>query len=149
MYHLGVVTSDVDRAMAHYTELGVPSFWRLDTNYPARFRGRPTRIANRNAFGQWGDLIIEIVEPGEGDGPQREALRQRGEGVFHVGYSTADLDQRPLNAQACFDVLSDPDASATGVVYLDTVAALGFFVELVPESMANAIIERVHHGPDA
>ncbi|MGE0878693.1 MAG: VOC family protein [Acidimicrobiia bacterium] len=143
LYHLGVVTADLDAAMAHYRDLGVPEFVRMDTDYPARFRGRDIRIANRNAFGQWGDLVVEIVEPGRGDGPQREALSARGEGVFHVGYSTDDLVQRPLSAAACFEVLSDATGEPTGIVYLDTVAALGFFVELVPSTMATGIVQRV------
>jgi methylmalonyl-CoA/ethylmalonyl-CoA epimerase len=149
MYHLGVVTADLDRAMQHYGELGVPSFWRMDTDYPARFRGESTHISNRNAFGQWGDIIVEIVEPGGGYGPQREALTARGEGVFHVGYSTTDVTQRPLNAGACFEVLIDIDDRPSGIVYLDTFADLGFFVELVPEVVATSIIERLRAEPPA
>jgi methylmalonyl-CoA/ethylmalonyl-CoA epimerase len=143
MYHLGVVTRDIDTAMTNYREvLGLGPFWRLDTHYPARFRGHDTTIANHNAFGQWGELLIEIVQPGLGHGPQHEALRDRGEGIFHVGYSTTNPDQRPTGVGACFEVL-DTQSLPTGIVYLDTLATLGYFVELVPEAQANSLMTRV------
>ena len=76
LYHFGVVVRDIDAAMATYrTLLGVPSFRRVDTNYPARHRDWTGTIANRNAFGRWGDLIVELVEPGLGAGPAREVPR--------------------------------------------------------------------------
>jgi methylmalonyl-CoA/ethylmalonyl-CoA epimerase len=82
LFHLGVVVRDIDAAMAAYrTVLGVPSFHRIDTNYPARHRGWRGTIANRNAFGEWGDLIVELVEPGLGNGPAGEFLAARGEGM--------------------------------------------------------------------
>jgi hypothetical protein len=138
LYHFGVVTHDIEDAMRHYTDvLGVGPFWRLDTNYQARFRGWEGTIANHNAFARWGDLLVEIVEPGIGNGPQKEALAARGEGVFHVGYSTPRPEQRPPGVEVCFEAIG------SGIVYLDTIATLGYFVELVPEAVADSLIERV------
>src|SRR4051794_7420462 len=133
LYHLGVVVRDIDAAMGRYrTLLGVPSFHRLDTNYQARHRDWRGTIANRNAFGRWGDLVVELVEPGLGNGPAGEFLERRGEGIFHVGYATDDPTQRPGGVSACFEVLSSVRPDGTfGIVYLDTVDALGFFLELV------------------
>src|SRR4051812_32763513 len=96
LYHLGVVVRDVDAAMATYaTLLGVPSFHRIDTNYEAPPRSGRGTIATRNAFGRWGDLIVELGERGLGNGPAGEFLERRGEGIFHVGYSTDDPTQQP------------------------------------------------------
>ena len=145
LYHLGVVVRDVDAAMARYRALlGVPAFHRLDTNYQARHRDWVGTIANRNAFGKWGDLVVELVEPGLGRGPAGEYLDSRGEGVFHVGYATDDPTQRPGGVAPCFEVHPTirPDGTH-GIVYLDTLDTLGFFVELVDRPMAERIVELV------
>jgi len=145
LYHLGVVVRDIDTAMHTYrTLLGVPSFHRVDTNYTARHRTWHGTIANRNAFGRWGALVVELVEPGLGLGPAREFLETRGEGVFHVGYATDDPTQRPGGVEACFEVGSTlrPDGTH-GIVYLDTLAELGFFLELVDRPMANNVLAMV------
>ncbi|CAB4364089.1 MAG: hypothetical protein F2681_08785 [Actinobacteria bacterium] len=145
LYHLGVAVRDIDVGMATYrTLLGVPKFHRLDTNYQARHREWEGTIANRNAFGRWGSLVVELVEPGQGQGPAREFLDARGEGVFHVGYATDDPTQRPGGVEACFEVGSSlrPDGTY-GIVYLDTLGALGFFLELVHTPMAQHVIALV------
>ncbi len=145
LYHVGVVVRDVDLAMARYRALlRVPAFHRLDTNYQARHREWEGTIANRNAFGKWGDLVVELVEPGLGQGPAGEFLATRGEGVFHVGYATDDPTQRPGGIGPCFQVHSSirPDGTH-GIVYLDTLDTLGFFVELVDRPMADRIVALV------
>ena len=41
-------------------------------------------------------------------------------------------------------MLNNVDPETGGIVYLDTVATLGYFVELVPEAIATSLIERVN-----
>lgn len=145
LYHLGAVVRDIDEAMATYTRLlGVPAFHRLDTNYHARHRDWEGTIANRNAFGKWGDLVVELVEPGLGEGPADEYLERHGPGLFHVGYATDDPSQTPGGIGPCFEVHSTRRSDGTfGIVYLDTLAVLGFFVELVETPLAERIIASV------
>ena len=145
LYHLGVVVKDIDDGMDLYRRLlGVPSFHRLDTNYQARHRDWEGTIANRNAFGRWGDLVVELVEPGLGHGPAGEYLSRFGPGVFHVGYATDDPTQTPGGFRPCFEVhpTRRPDGSF-GIVYLDTLDSLGFFVELVERASAERVIATV------
>jgi hypothetical protein len=135
----------MEAGMARYrTLLGVPTFHRHDTNYQARHRDWVGTIANRNAFGKWGDLVVELVEPGLGQGPAGEFLRSRGEGVFHVGYATDDPTQRPGGIGPCFESYATVRPDGTyGIVYLDTLKTLGFFVELVHTPIAERIIQMV------
>jgi methylmalonyl-CoA/ethylmalonyl-CoA epimerase len=144
LYHLGSVVRDLDAAVAKYRALlGIPAFHCVDTHYPARHREWSGTIANRNAFGKLGDLVIELVEPGTGEGPAMEYLRARGEGLFHVGYATEDPTQQPGGVAPCFEVRSSllPDGNY-GVVYLDTLEQLGFFIELVHTPRAQRVIAR-------
>jgi methylmalonyl-CoA/ethylmalonyl-CoA epimerase len=131
-YQIGVVVRDIEKAMAHYSALlGLGPFWRLDTNYQGRYRDWTGTFANRNAFTKWGNLYLEMIEPGLGQGNAREWLEMRGEGIFHLGYATDDLSQRPGGVEVCFESFGArmPDGSAA-VIHLDTVEQLGYFVEL-------------------
>jgi catechol 2,3-dioxygenase-like lactoylglutathione lyase family enzyme len=150
LYHLGVATRDLDRAMAAWgTLLGVRAWHRIGTNYPARHRDWEGTIAQRNAFGRWGDVIVELVEVGQGNGPVREFLSTRGEGLFHVGYATDDPTQRPGGVEPCFEVRTPQPDGAPGIVYLDTIDTLGFFLELVPTPLAERVIAMVDALDDA
>ena len=145
-YQIGVVVRDIERGMAHYRELlGVGPFWRLDTDYHGRYRDWTGRFANRNAFARWGDLYLEMIEPVHGEGNAKEWLETRGEGIFHLGYAVDDLAWRPEGAECVFESWGAtlPDG-APAVIHLDTVAELGYFVELSD----RALVERLNSGID-
>jgi catechol 2,3-dioxygenase-like lactoylglutathione lyase family enzyme len=139
-YHIGIVVRDLEQAIAAYGAIhGIDRWMRLDTDYPARHRGRETHVANHNAFGFSGPMMFELVEPGVGDTPAAEFLATRGEGMFHLGYAVDDPSDLPAGTAVCFEVLAlDPP-----IVYLDTTEALGYYVELVPRPVAERLIEAV------
>lgn len=87
-----------------------------------------------------GDLYLELVQPQTGLDPTRRWLEERGEGLYHVGLSTKNPTQRPADAPAVFEVLDTrgPDGSS-GIVYLDTVPALGYYTELVTADIATRL----------
>ena len=150
IYQIGVVVADLDAGMARYGALlGLSNWKRMDTDYVGRYRDWQGRIANRNAFAPWGSIHLEMIEPGVGEGNAKEWLRTRGEGIFHVGVATDDVRDRPLEADVIFEVLSQrqPDGSAA-IVHLDTVAALGFFVELTWRPMAQRLDDWVRSAVD-
>lgn len=147
LYQVGVVVRNIDQGMAHYrTLLGLGPFMRIDTHYQARYRNWTGTIANRNAFTRWGQLYLEMIEPGLGEGNAKEWLNTRGEGIFHLGYATDDLGQRPEGIEVCFETLSALTANGRpAVIHLDTVAQLGYFVELSDKPLVdkvNAAIEQ-------
>lgn len=146
LYQVGVVVRDIDAGMRRYREtLGLGPFWRLDTDYEGRYRGWRGRFANRNAFARWGDLYLEMIEPRVGEGNAKEWLETRGEGIFHLGYAVDDMAQRPGGAECVFENwgarLENGDAA---VIHLDTVATLGYFVELSD----RRLVERVNAAID-
>jgi len=147
LYQIGVVVRDLERGMAQYRDLlGLGPFLQIETRYQARYRDWTGTIANRNAFTRWGDLYLEMVEPGLGQGNAREWLEMHGEGIFHLGYATDDLTQRPDGIGVCFESfgarLANGDAA---VIHLDTVDRLGYFVELSDRALVaklNGMIDR-------
>ena len=146
-YQVGVVVRNIDEGMARWSKLlGIGPFWRLDTDYQGRYRDWRGRFANRNAFARWGDLYLEMIEPVIGEGNAKEWLETRGEGIFHLGYSVDDMTQRPGGAECVFETwgatLPNGDPA---VIHLDTVAQLGFFVELSD----RALVDRVNAAIDS
>ena len=140
-YQIGVVVRDIDEGMARYARLlGLGPFWRLDTDYEGRYRNWRGRFANRNAFARWGDVYLEMVQPVVGEGNAREWLETRGEGIFHLGYAVDDLSQRPGGVECVFESwgATMPDGSAA-VIHLDTVAQLGYYVELSDRGLVNRL----------
>jgi methylmalonyl-CoA/ethylmalonyl-CoA epimerase len=147
LYQIGVVVRDIDKGMAQYRDLlGLGPFWRLDTHYEGRYRDWIGTFANRNAFARWGHLYLEMIEPGLGQGNAREWLETCGEGIFHLGYATNDLTQRPGGAAVCFESFGarTPDGRPA-VIHLDTVDQLGYFIELSD----RGLVERLKATIDA
>ncbi|MBG6120032.1 MULTISPECIES: VOC family protein [unclassified Sphingobium] len=142
LYQIGVVVRNLEQGMAHYRSLlGLGPFWRLDTHYQGRYRDWTGTIANRNAFTRWGDLYLEMIEPGEGLANAREWLETRGEGIFHLGFVTDDIGQRPAGVEVCFE--STTTDGKVAVVHLDTVDQLGYFVELAERPMVERLNARI------
>lgn len=145
VYQIGVVTANLEEGMAQYSRiLGLGDWKRLDTDYVARYRDWEGRIANRNAFAQWGAIHLEMIEPRVGEGNAMEWLRTRGPGMFHLGVAVDDVRNRPDDIAVAFEVKSrlQPDGSPA-IVHLDTVATLGYFIELAWRPMADSLAARV------
>ena len=144
-YQIGVVVRDLEAAMEHYRRLlGLGPFWRLDTAYRGRYRDWTGEFANRNAFTRWGRLYLELIEPGLGEGPAKEWLETRGEGIFHLGYAVDDMSQRPDGAECVFESWGAtlPDGSPA-VIQLDTVERLGYFFELSDRALVARLNARI------
>jgi len=140
-FQIGVVVRDIEQGMSHYRDLlGLGPFMRIDTHYHGRYRNWTGTFANRNAFTRWGNVYLEMVEPGLGEGNAKEWLRTRGEGIFHLGYATDNLDQRPEGVEVCFESRGALTADGRpAVIHLDTVQQLGYYVELTDRPLANRL----------
>ena len=119
---------------------GLGPFWRLDTHYEGRYRDWTGTFANRNAFTKWGDIYLELVEPGLGEGNAKEWLRTRGEGIFHLGYAVDDMRRRPEGVECVFETFGGRLANGDpAVIHLDTVDQLGYYVELSDRAMVQKL----------
>ena len=141
LFQLGVVVGDLEAAMRHWgTVTGGSEFMRIDTDYAALFRGQEVHVANRNAFVPWGDVMVELVEPVRQEGIAWDWLQTRGEGMFHLGYATDDMDQRFPGKGVAFEVLT---GEPPHIVFLDTADEIGYYLELIPTASATSLFDRV------
>lgn len=145
LYQIGVVVRDIDQGMARYRRLfGLGPWWRLDTNYQARYRDWTGTVANSNAFARWGDMWLEMVAPGEGQSNAREWLEQRGEGIFHLGFAVDDVMDHPAHWPVVFHPFQTvTDDGRPAIVHLDTVADFGFFAELSDRTLVTKLNDAI------
>ena len=88
---VGFVVPDLDAACARYEVLFGP--WQRAES-PLRgvcFRGVPTDVHLRLAFGHAGPLEMEFIAVVSGASPHSEFLAAGREGIHHVRYPVADL----------------------------------------------------------
>jgi hypothetical protein len=97
------------------------------------YRGAPARFDHTSAYGQAGDLMVELITQHD-DSPSvlRERFEATATGVHHVARFVADLPAalEAARADGTAVALEARTASGTDFAMLDTVADLGHMVEL-------------------
>ena len=87
---VGYVVRDLDATLARYEQLFGP-FTHLDTALSGVwYRGTPTDVTLRLAFGRTGPIEIEFIQPVAGASPHTEFLAAGREGIHHVRYRVDD-----------------------------------------------------------
>lgn len=81
-----------------------------------------------------GDVAIELLEPGDPDGPVARFLAKRGPGIHHLCYRVADLDRALQRCRAAGYQLVDetPRRGAGGrrIAFVHPKATAGILLEL-------------------
>lgn len=90
---IGIVVRDLDKAIALYDPLFGP-FRKIDVgDYKVSYRGAaPSSYQANFAFGQIGDLEIELIEWISGDTPHRDFLEKGQEGMHHLRFRVAPVE---------------------------------------------------------
>jgi hypothetical protein len=130
------VVRDLDAAIRHWADvLQVGPFFVLE-HVPysmCRYHGAPTDIDMDVALAYSGDVQIELVHQ-RNDAPSifTDFLRERGEGLQHVGVITSDLDLALEHfAGRSIEPVQDGVAeNGTRFAYLDTALVPGTMLEL-------------------
>jgi len=132
---VGVVVRDLDRAVKHYSSLGIGPFEPLDlTRIERTVYGKPAgHVRNRSRVARMGPIQFELLQPLSGESIQKEFLEKRGEGINHLGFLVDDLDKEinKLVAKGFKVISSVRYLGGGGVAYLDTDRIGGVLFELI------------------
>lgn len=103
MHHLCIVVHDMEKAVDHYTRLGVGP-WQA---YPPMADYVELDVPDRKAFEETlyrfvnlANMQIQLCQPGPRDSPQRRFLDAHGEGVFHISFEVPDCGKGEAAAKA-------------------------------------------------
>lgn len=102
-------------------------------------RGRPCRFLHSSAYGQWGDVMLELVQQDEeGPSPFRDLYPPGSEGLHHVACFVDDLDAAVAGCRAAGWPAAARAATRSGVefAFADASVALGHMIELYEPSPA-------------
>ena len=107
LHHIGVATERLDDGLALYRKVGAEPVTRVYED--------PLQKVRVQFVSTGSDVLIELVEPLDENGPIGRHLRKHGPGLYHLCYSVDSLDQVCRQAR---------DAGA--VVVCEPVAAVAF-----------------------
>lgn len=128
VHHVGVIVSDMDRAIEYYKSLGIVTVGRdlgvVQTRKGAKVKAR---------WAQMGPLLLELFQPVEGEDIQLEFLREHGEGIAHIGFIVANIDAEvdDLVSKGVKLMFRIDHPTGTSIAYFDTRQVGGFIIELV------------------
>lgn len=131
---VGVVVHDVDKAVAHYTQLGLGPFHVMEVEVDG-FIYRGTVAPHKLKIGlSPGNPQIELIETLEGRTPNTDFLKLRGEGISHYGFNVSMEEYEAILAAWAKRGISPifyRDEPNRRIAYLNTDRTGGVMTELV------------------
>lgn len=129
---LGYVVEDVEKAALEHSKLfGSGPFVFFDAPDPAQafFRGEKTNYSVRVAYGMYGDLQIELIQPRN---DAKSPYSEKGIGFNHFSVWVDDFDAAVQDFKdAGFEVaLLMTSSGGLQVAYIDCLEAWGHYVEI-------------------
>jgi hypothetical protein len=99
----------------------------------AEHRGAPCPFVHSSAYGQWGDVMMELVQQDvEGPSPFRDLYAPGEEGLHHIATFVDDVQQAIDGYAAAGMPLATRAVTHSGVefAFIDATATLGHMIEL-------------------
>ena len=130
--HVGVVVRDVEKAAKAWADLFQVEVLPVTDTKPVAFpkgyrgdRGAHTRVAQVH----FNNMLVELEQPVGGASPWKDFLDKYGEGIHHIGFNVAGLEDhvRLLESKGGKRVLGETGGS---VALVDLMPQFGLTIEL-------------------
>jgi len=132
LHHIALVVRDIDKAVAYFKSLGIAVEGR-EVKFPE------AEPAIRAKFIQVGPTPLEFIQPVRGPSSYREFLDNKGEGLHHVAFAVADLDEevKKLKAKGVPVIVHAPAPAAFGAMsaHMDTRKVGDFALQLIQDDV--------------
>lgn len=139
--HAGLIVRDCVATTAFYRELGfdvVVGPYVTPPKYP------DNAMSSRVSFVGKGGMLLEIMEPLDGQWVIREFLDQHGEGVNHICFEVEDIEKERQRLEAMgFPVVYGFTVPLGTFMYFDTRSRGNVLLELLQPAGRQAFAERV------
>ena len=138
LFQVGIVVHDLEKSMKDYeTLLGINSWTvvTIDNEFlKFTYHGKPVEHSFKAAFTMLGSLMVELLQPIEGEGIYRDFLSEHGEGIHHLGHARVDdLDEAVQALEKAGFPCIETGGDTLGFhswAYVDTTSLIGYVLEL-------------------
>ncbi|HEY0602430.1 MAG TPA: methylmalonyl-CoA epimerase [Herpetosiphonaceae bacterium] len=132
IHHIGIAVRDLDAAIALYRDqFGVTEWERISL---------PERHMNV-AVCLIGDTMLEFITPTSDDAAFARYLREKGEGMHHIAYEVAEVEDALRTVERSglrlVDEHARPGIHDTCVAFLHPKSTMGVLIELVEVSHSH------------
>ena len=134
-FQIGIVVKSVDETIKYLKEkfgFGPFEIKYVDFSH-ATYYGKTEGYRGKRGFYQMGPIQIELIELVDGKTIHADFLKEKGEGLHHLGFWVNDLAESKKNAEKeGFKVtqgVNNPDG--TGFAYIDSDKVGGVIFELI------------------
>ena len=132
---VAIVVKSVDDAVKFYTEVfGIGPFEIMEVNFPsATYYGEKGGYRGKRGFAKLGPVTLELIELMDGKTVHEDFLKEKGEGVHHLGFTVKDLSKFEEEAEkfGLMVVQEMRRLDGAGFAYLDTDRFGGVMFEVM------------------
>ena len=110
------------------------------------YRGHPSELDITVAYGQWGEIMVELVQD-NGDGPSiiRDLYPPQKSGLHHLAYFVNDMDLVSAKlVEEGYVLAMSGQAGENRFQFFDAISEMGHFIEIYePIESLKYLYERV------
>ena len=134
---IAIVVKSIAGTTKFYEEVfGIGPFRFQEVNFPtATYYGKPGGYRGKRAFARLGPVTLELIELIGGKTVHEDFLKEKGEGLHHIGFEVKDLKASVAEAEKkglkVIQGFTRKDGS--GFVYLDSDKIGGVMFEVIQD----------------
>jgi len=94
LHHVCIVVRDIEASVAYYESIGVGPWHEYPSldQYELKVKDPRGYLRLRYRYANLANFQLQLCQPSESDTPQWRFLQDRGQGVFHLGFTVPDVD---------------------------------------------------------
>lgn len=122
---IGIVVKDMDRSVKFYERMFGPPFLTLESD--------TNQAKLKFSLFQVGEIQFELIQVLEGESVHSKFLREKGEGLHHVGFIVEDLEEEltRLEKEGITILERGVVQEMVKFAYLNTEQSMGIILELI------------------
>ncbi len=132
---IAIVVKSIDATVKFYTEVfGIGPFEIREVEFPnATYYGQKAGYRGKRAFAQLGPVTLELIELIDGKTVHEDFLKEKGEGLHHIGFVVKDLKrcEEEAGKLGLKVVQGIKREDGSGFAYLDSDRIGGAMFELI------------------
>lgn len=137
IFQVAFVTPDIDKTkrwMAEFFDMPVPdtSVTAERSETDAEYLGKPSDARCKLAFFNFGNTVLELIEPDHEPSCWREFLDRNGPGFHHFAFKVKGMKQKIASFEkGGYPLLQKGEFTGGRYAYMDTEKNLGALIELL------------------